>query len=267
VSQILINPVANSIKFTDDHGVVEIRIDCQVVSDDEIELSISVADSGIGISPEAQRRIFEEFRQAEQSTTRRYGGSGLGLTIAKRLAELMGGDLGLSSVEGRGAHFRAAIKCRTSTQALVEPKKAKFETSAPKLKMPLTILVAEDNPVNFHLVRKILEKRGHQIFHANNGREVIEYLEKSNGEVSLVIMDCQMPEVDGFEATRLIRESGAKYAQVPIVALTANAFPSDRARCPQAGMNAYISKPFDHGEFVGLVEGVGSKSPSIKGEV
>ncbi|HBA88338.1 MAG TPA: hybrid sensor histidine kinase/response regulator [Geobacter sp.] len=239
--QVLVNLLGNAVKFTS-HGEVLLRVGRG--GGDLVRFE--VVDSGIGIRPEARQHIFESFSQADYSTTRTYGGTGLGLAIARQLAELMGGELGLESEYGAGSTFwfTASLKGIASLpEDLV--RQASEPVPQPKLYFEASILVAEDNPVNQDVARHMLDLLGCRVEIAENGKEAMAAA--GEGRYDLIFMDCQMPQVDGFAATRAIREMEAAQGKerLPIVALTANAIAGDRERCLDAGMDDYLSKPFD----------------------
>jgi CheY-like chemotaxis protein len=205
-------------------------------------LRFEVQDTGIGIPPDKQQQIFEPFRQADGSTTRKYGGTGLGLAISKKLVELMGGRMGVVSQVGEGSTFWFEV----SLPACDAPAHVRLEQQLRAAEQtPLTglrVLVAEDNFVNQKVIRRTLEKWGVEVQIANNGREVLEWL--SREPFHLVLMDCQMPEMDGYEATRRIRAyEQPRGLHMPIIALTANALEGDREKCLECGMDDYLTKP------------------------
>jgi len=235
--QILLNLLSNAIKFTET-GSVSLTVSSRAVAAG-IDLDFTIRDTGIGIPDSVQRQIFEPFTQADSSTTRRYGGTGLGLTICRRLLELMGGRLAVDSAPGRGSTFRFAIV----VQAAEYPNMAgsgRLKPQIPISRSALRILLVEDNAVNQRVALRMLEKMGHRVEIANNGREAVIAVQSSSFDV--VFMDCQMPEMDGYAATKAIR-SLRRGAQLPIVAMTANAMPEDRQRCLDAGMDDYLLKP------------------------
>jgi signal transduction histidine kinase/ActR/RegA family two-component response regulator len=270
--QVLLNLVANAIKFTREGGVV-VRVS-RGGGDETGAVRFEVADTGIGIASEAQRRLFQPFSQADTSTTRQYGGTGLGLVISRLLTEAMGGAIGVESEPGRGSTFwfTIAVKGGAEASAPARRREALVGASGGDRALPavadrarpagsaaagaprsLRILVAEDNVVNQRVAVRMLEKAGHQVDLVNNGREAVEALDGK--PYDLVLMDCLMPEMDGFEATRAIRaaEVGTE-RHVPIVAITANAMPRDRDQCLAAGMDDYLAKPFTKQALTATVE-------------
>jgi signal transduction histidine kinase/ActR/RegA family two-component response regulator len=260
LGQIVTNLVGNAIKFTDEGEVfVRVKVDESATEDDSILLRFTVADTGIGIAPEKQQIIFESFMQADGSTTRKYGGTGLGLTISSRLARMMNGRIWVESDTGRGSTFYFTAKFEKPA-GLVEtplPEQITHHSRSSKLTekvdRPLHVLLAEDNPINQELAVELLEMRGHSVRIAGNGVEVLAALERESFDV--VLMDVQMPEMDGFQATKAIRsrekQSGA---HIPIIAITGFAMKGDRQRCLDAGMDSYISKPLRSKELFEVVE-------------
>ena len=249
--QILSNLVGNAIKFTD-RGYVTVRVRIEQQSTAGATLHFLVRDTGIGIPEEQQACIFEPFRQADGSTTRRHEGTGLGLAICTRLVQLMGGRLWVESRAGEGSifHFTAPFghaRGGEDKQPGV-PLARDVSTLAASVQSAcassLRVLVAEDNAVNQNLVRSVLKKDGHAVQLAGNGREVLAALEGS--QFDLILMDVQMPGMDGFEATAAIRKAEQLTgSHVPIVAITAHAMQGDRERCLEAGMDEYLTKPID----------------------
>jgi signal transduction histidine kinase/CheY-like chemotaxis protein len=247
--QILANLLSNAVKFTE-RGSVALRVDCDPPSESaEFGLSITVKDTGIGIPASQLEQIFEKFTQADSSISRRFGGTGLGLAITRSLAEMHGGGITVESTEGEGSTFTAIIKCAIATGA-DEHAPQPFEQDAPR-DTSGTILVVEDNLVNQKMVGAILQRKGYHVHITNNGEEALEALR--NGEFRMVLMDVQMPVLDGLEATRLIRQD-ARWRDLPIVAMTANAIDGDRENCIAAGMNAYLSKPVQANHLLSIVE-------------
>ena len=242
LQQVLINLVGNALKFTA-QGRVVVTVDVEERSDEAAVLHVAVSDTGIGVPPGRQAAIFDPFTQADGSTARSHGGTGLGLTISRRLVEMMGGRLWLESPPGRGATFHFTLPVDVRQQAVEPAPPVEREDTAPA-HGALRILLAEDNVVNRFLAVRLLEKQGHDVQTVVNGQAAIEAIEQ--GPFDLALMDLQMPEMDGLEATALIRaRERANGGHLPIIALTANAMVGDQERCLQAGMDGYVSKPID----------------------
>lgn len=246
--QILLNLLDNAIKFT---AAGEIRLSVDADLDRPGTLAFAVSDTGIGIPPEARERVFEAFAQADGSVTRRFGGTGLGLAICRQLAVLMGGQLELDSEVGRGSVFTLRLPMpATERRGPAEVG----ERDAPVSFPGAHVLVAEDNPVNQKLLAFMLEHLGIRVSLADDGRIAYEKLRAASPPVDLVLMDCQMPEWDGFTATRAIRADEAAgpepRARLPILALTANAMAGIADSCRQAGMDDYLAKPLRQPELV-----------------
>ena len=275
--QVLTNLVGNAVKFTQ-QGHVTLRLSVESVGPREVTLRFAVADTGIGISPADQQRIFAPFTQADSSTTRVYGGTGLGLAISSHLISLIGGRLWVESKVGRGSTFYFTGKFELDPQAthgvtassptlpasMTEaPRKDNHAVGAANVEpvasaavpngRSLRILLAEDTPANQKLIIAVLGKRGHSIEVAQNGREAVELLEQK--PFDLVLMDVQMPVMDGLQATAAIRSLPSSAARVPIIAMTAHAMRGDEERCLSAGMDAYIAKPIDCRKLLSLIEG------------
>lgn len=245
LSQILTNLVGNAIKYTD-QGQIEIHVECQKKNETHTLLRCRIIDTGIGIPPEKTLAIFDKFVQADSSTTRRYGGTGLGLTITKQLTEMMGGTIGVESEVGKGSTFWISIPFAYADSlgnaVSIEPQQVISSTLAPE---NASVLIVEDHPVNQLLMSKIMQKfRIGKYEIAQNGREALEYIHK--GDWDIILMDCHMPEMNGYEATQKIREMEKLTGRhVPIIAMTANAMVGDREKCLACGMDEYVSKPLD----------------------
>jgi signal transduction histidine kinase/ActR/RegA family two-component response regulator len=238
--QVLTNLCDNAIKFTEQGGIY-VAVRC-VPNSGGHELQIAVRDTGIGIPPDKQRGVFDAFSQADTSTTRRFGGTGLGLTICARLVNLMGGRIWLESEEGRGSTFHFTILVQSADPAQVTSALPSALGKPPSSRV-LQVLLVEDHPINQILATTLLKKWGHQVVLAKNGQEAVDLFGSQVWDV--ILMDMQMPVMGGLEATRLIRaaESGGK--RTPIIAMTANAMDSDRQACLQAGMDDHLAKPFN----------------------
>ncbi|MEO7414531.1 MAG: ATP-binding protein, partial [Opitutaceae bacterium] len=254
IRQVLTNFIGNAIKFTE-RG--EVAVDARAIrsTGTHTTFRVTVRDTGIGISPEAQTRLFQPFTQVDGTTTRRFGGTGLGLAISRQLIEYMGGEVGLESEPKIGSSFWFELELARGTTAASPakapaPKKA-FDLTAPvergkPAEVPaggLHLLLAEDNAANQLVAQKLLGKMGHRIDMVGNGLEALERLGKQRYDA--VLMDCQMPILDGYETTRRIRagEVTGVDSRIPIIALTAYALLDDRLKCLKAGMSDYVSKP------------------------
>jgi CheY-like chemotaxis protein/anti-sigma regulatory factor (Ser/Thr protein kinase) len=259
--QIVVNLIGNALKFTSKGGVI-VRVEIEAETADQAVFPFSVADTGIGIPPEKQKLIFEAFTQSDSSTTRQYGGTGLGLSTSSQLVALMGGTIWVESQPGQGSTFH--FKVRFGVQKLAARGKVTVDHAAvPHLsgaaaaahQRRFKILLAEDNLVNQKVAVRFLEKKGHTVVVAESGKKALGAWRKQ--PFDLILMDVQMPEMDGFEATAIIREeekSGAK--NIPIVAMTAHAMIGDRERCLAAGMDDYVSKPINAPDLFAAIERV-----------
>ncbi|RYE33107.1 MAG: response regulator [Sphingobacteriaceae bacterium] len=246
--QVLTNLVGNAMKFTH-KGEVVVKIASKCLNHQEFNLYFEVIDTGIGIKEEQLAGLFQAFHQGDSSITRKYGGTGLGLVICQRLIELMGGEVSVTSSYGNGSNFKFYIKCSKVTGAAGEviesvvdhnsvTKNSLFSAEF-SVSYPLEILIAEDNQMNQKLILRILSKLGYDVHLANDGTEVLDYLKKKRYDV--ILMDIQMPNLDGLETTKLIRE---QYGTYPVItAMTANALSEDKDNCLNAGMDFYVSKP------------------------
>ncbi len=248
IRQIIINLVNNAIKFTHKGGVT-VSVSLQAARTQDCDVLFAVRDTGIGIPPEKQSRIFEMFSQADEQTARRYGGTGLGLVISRKLAELMGGRLWVESPEGGGSAFNFILRLPVSTRPAETARVDAGHAVSPQDDVGrLKILLAEDNLVNQKIAVRILEKRGWDVVAVNNGKEAVEALGKSRFD--MVLMDDHMPEMSGVEAVAVIRtEERQTGLHVPIIAMTANAMAGDREKYFAAGMDGYVSKPVDRAQL------------------
>jgi signal transduction histidine kinase/CheY-like chemotaxis protein len=247
--QVLLNLLSNAVKFTET-GSVTLTVTARARHSDSVELQFAVEDTGIGIEREKQAEIFEAFTQADSSTTRRYGGTGLGLAISRKLVALMKGTLELESQVGRGSTFRFAVTFPVPSATVLAP--AQGTGKIPLSPQPLRILLAEDNAINQKVAVRLLERMGHQVHVAWDGKQAVAAVEQF--EYDLVLMDCQMPEMDGYAAARAIRRLD-RGRHLPIVAMTANAMAEDRQLCLESGMNDYLAKPISAQRLHELLEG------------
>lgn len=254
LNQVLLNLTANAVKFTAKGGVA-IHVKLLSEYDDEAELEFMVEDTGIGIPKDKLSTIFEAFTQADNNTARKYGGTGLGLSIVKELATLQGGSISVESEEGKGSRFYFRIKYRKDTSPVVS--KDDREIMLEKKKVKYKVLLVEDNDMNQLLAHKVLSDWGWDIDIAENGVEALKKLKEKDFDI--ILMDIQMPEMDGYEATHQIRNNfPAPKCNIPIMAMTAHVLPSEEEKCNEAGMNGYISKPFNpdvlYSKIAGIIE-------------
>ncbi len=248
--QIALNLLSNAIKFTDS-GSITARLALEDRTESgKLLVRLSVTDTGIGISTEAQARLFQSFTQAENSIARRYGGTGLGLAISRRLAELMNGSVGVQSELGEGSTFWAVVELGEADEpVLAEVKSLAFQDRAQGAR----VLVAEDNPINQKVMKHLLSRIGCSIEIVENGAEAADRIKHQSGW-DLVLMDCQMPIMDGFEAARVIRRHETAASRIPIVAVTANALEGEREKCLAAGMDDYLPKPVNREALEAVIQ-------------
>lgn len=257
--QILINLIGNAIKFTPEDGAVIVGFSVKERCKGDCILEFYVSDTGIGISDENKNRIFTPFMQADGSTTRKYGGTGLGLSICRNLVELMGGSIWVESKEGVGSTFYFTARFSESEEpfrklyhSVVSDDSEEF--CEPPIEGENHLLLVEDNPVNQKLAKRILEKLGYRVSIANDGQEALHAISANPHGFVAIFMDCQMPVMSGFDATRAIRRSEFDSGRhVPIIAMTANAMEGDRERCLAAGMDDYLTKPIDRRRLADLL--------------
>jgi len=244
IQQVLVNLVGNAVKFTETGGVTVVVLPRSATAPGRFAFRIEVRDTGIGITPEERTRLFQPFMQADGSTTRKYGGTGLGLAISQQLIGLMDGRIGFDSEVGKGSVFWFELELPVvalveAVPDVAEPRAAAAPAGDPAVR----VLVAEDNPANQLVIRLLLQKLGVGFDLVGDGFAVLERL--AARDYAAVLMDCQMPQLDGYETTRRIRAQagGVRQPRIPVIALTAHALASDRDKCLEAGMDAYLSKP------------------------
>jgi signal transduction histidine kinase len=254
IRQVLMNFGGNAVKFTE-KGQVSFDVKLIKSQRGSCTLKFSVTDTGPGITKKKQKEIFGTFTQGDTSTTRKYGGTGLGLSICKQLVDLMDGELGLDSEPGKGSTFWFTVSLKKATEETARESMDQpgmnngFFNSGQTLK----ILIAEDNKINQIVARKILEKEGFEVDIAETGKEAVDAVQ--NGDYSFVFMDIQMPEMDGYEATRTIRElEKGTGKHTPIIALTASAMEKDREKCLSVGMDEYVPKPIEKEELLRVLK-------------
>ncbi|MCZ8294465.1 MAG: PAS domain S-box protein [Hylemonella sp.] len=253
LKQVLINLGGNAIKFT---ATGQVRMGLSLVrrDNDKVRIRFSVQDTGIGISPEQRQHIFSGFSQAEASIARRFGGTGLGLAISRRLVALMQGEITLDSTPGAGSVFAFEVDFPVAAMAVpprLAPGDCAHPAAAPRLS-GLRLLLAEDNALNQEVALAMLEREGAQVVVAGNGQQAVDRLAAQPQGFDLVLMDVQMPVLDGLQATQQIRQR-LQLRELPILAMTANAMSADREACAAAGMNAHVGKPFELDELVALI--------------
>ena len=256
IRQVLLNLLSNAVKFT---ATGEVVVTTRCLARDQVHATIewSVSDTGIGIAPDRIKDLFNDFAQADSSISRRFGGSGLGLSICKRLVEQMGGEISLVSAPGQGSTFRFSLELPVTQEAALighdepEPMFAELRAHIARLGRPLQVLVADDNATNRLVAAKMLQEFEVQTATACDGAEAVAAATRFDYDV--VLMDVRMPEMDGLQATRTLRDRGGRLARVPIIAFTANAFLDDVNACREAGMNGFVAKPVRKKELVAAV--------------
>ena len=248
--QVLVNLLDNAIKFTE-QGRVTLTLHTCPADGGMVPVRIAVRDTGAGI-PEAQRsHIFQHFTQADSSTTRKHGGTGLGLAICSQLVDLMGGRLEVDSEVGHGSIFKVTLRLPTTDSECGVKDEAPTTPSQPAESLGRRVLLAEDNPVNQLVARSLLARLGCEVEVASNGEQALQMLD--GARFDLVLMDCMMPGLDGYETTAEIRRRERAGARLPIVAMTASAMQGDRERCLAAGMDDYLSKPVTRDVLAGVL--------------
>ncbi|MDL2218617.1 response regulator, partial [Christensenellaceae bacterium OttesenSCG-928-M15] len=249
LTQILLNLLSNAVKFTPKDGRVALEAELRTESNQRCTLAFHVRDTGIGISPEQQARLFRAFEQAETSTAKRYGGTGLGLVISKKIAELMEGDITLESAEGQGSCFTAYVTLHLGAEDMLKAVTDNKDVSN-DMYDGCTVLLAEDIEINREIITTLLEEKNAVIDIAENGAEAVAAFGAQPDRYDMILMDVHMPEMNGLTATAKIRSmSNPRAKTIPILAMTANAFDEDVRQCMAAGMNGHIPKPIDVNQF------------------
>ncbi|OEF96654.1 hypothetical protein BHF68_08045 [Desulfuribacillus alkaliarsenatis] len=250
IMQILNNLISNALKFTE-HGSINVKVQLAHKNATDLYIRFSVADTGIGISSEDLKKLFNSFTQVDSSFTKKYGGTGLGLTISKELTELMGGELDVISEEGRGSEFALTVPLQIGKSPKLNSEATQVVYSTKEKLEQAHILIVEDAKVNQMVITKMVEKLGYSYDLAENGQEAVEL--HDNNHYDLILMDIQMPILNGIEATKIIREREGENNHTPIIALTAFALHGDREKFLAYGMNEYVSKPFDKAKLAELI--------------
>jgi len=250
--QVITNLLGNAAKFTPEDGSISLDARFLGEKNDLYTIEIAISDTGIGISPEQQKRLFNSFQQAEISTARRFGGTGLGLAISKNIVEMMGGTIGVQSELGKGSVFTFTVQAKKIVHvhdAADNPPGVKKDIAG--LFAERRVLLAEDMEINREIVLALLEPALLEIDCAENGAEAVRKFSEAPQKYDLIFMDVQMPEMDGYEATRRIRALNLPKAKsIPIVAMTANVFREDIEKCIEAGMNGHVGKPLNFDEVL-----------------
>ncbi len=261
LSQILFNLLGNAIKFTL-KGSVSLHISILTENETDITLYFQIKDTGIGIPNDKLDSIFESFNQASNETTRKFGGTGLGLTITRRLIELQGGTMAVKSEVSKGSEFSFSIQYKKAKLAEAVIKEDESKTLTPEFLQDLKILLVEDHELNQLLATKVFQKWGKEIDIADNGKIAIGMIDKN--EYDIILMDIQMPEMDGYDTTRFIRANMGEKSRIPIIALSAHASKSESKKCLEIGMDDYMSKPFDSYELLKKIHSIITKSETYK---
>jgi CheY-like chemotaxis protein len=244
IRQVLLNLVGNAIKFTE-RGRIELKLSCERGADERVRLRFTVQDTGMGIDAEARDRLFVRFTQADSTVSRKYGGSGLGLSICKQLVELMGGTIGADSEPGRGSTFWFTVDLPHSAARQPDSPPAAADLTLTK---KLRILLVDDIEMNRRLAAILLRGAGHSVDEADEGARAVDAARRN--PYDLVLMDVQMPGMDGYQATQLIRALPGAKGRLPILAMTANAMAEDIRRCRDVGMNGQVVKPVEKDDLL-----------------
>ncbi len=259
LNQVITNILSNASKFTPEEGEIELVAALQNIDEDFCTLKVSVQDNGIGISAKQQEKLFNIFQQAEAGTARKFGGSGLGLAISRRIVEMMDGEIGVESELGVGTCFYFTVRLRrqkaTGRQANEETPGYEMQKVQACDFSAYTALAVDDIEINLEIIVALLEQTKINIDTALSGKTAVEMFRQNPGKYSLILMDMQMPEVDGLQATEMIRASGLVNAKdIPIIAMTANVFKEDIEKCMDAGMNGHLGKPINIAEVISVLQ-------------
>jgi CheY-like chemotaxis protein len=267
LAQVITNLLSNAVKFTHRGGSIRMEAFHEAEQSGVHTIRVNVIDTGIGISEEQQKRLFNPFQQADSSTSRTFGGTGLGLAISKRIVEMMGGSIWIESEAGKGSAFCFTVEMKAGAEACVPPE-ASVDAAQASADFfgGRHLLLVEDVEINREIVQTLLEPTGIEIDCAENGREALQMYTQSPEKYDLIFMDVQMPVMDGYEATRRIRAwEKHKGTHVPIIAMTANVFREDIEQCIAAGMDSHAGKPLDQEELLSKLRTFLLNSPYAKG--
>ena len=253
LGQVMINLCTNAVKFTDEGGSVEVKAELHDENGEPQQILFSVKDNGIGMTAEQQSILFQPFSQADSSITRQYGGTGLGLAISRELVKMMGGDIWVDSIPGEGSTFHFTLPVTSSEKTYDLPQEAlnDAQQAASERLKGINLLLVEDNETNQLVATDMLACHGINVTVASNGQEALDLLDREAFDG--VLMDCQMPGMDGYTATQHIRQQ-ERFRDLPVIAITANAMPEDKKKCREIGMNGHISKPFNMNEILATLE-------------
>jgi len=256
LAQVMTNFLSNAVKFTPEYGLITFTVSLRDERPGICVLAFEITDTGIGISDEQQRRLFTSFQQADSSTARTYGGTGLGLALSKRIVEVMNGEITVRSRPGKGSTFRFTVEMRMISGPPPKDDGIHTDDTGTNEFRGYTALIAEDIDINREIIMTLLQPTGLQFVNARNGQEAVTLFSQNPDRFDLILMDIQMPVMDGYMATRTIRGLGTPKAEsISIIAMTANVFKEDIDNCIAAGMNAHVGKPFEMAQLITVIRG------------